>query len=89
VRMYGMIPLVQFLCSDLAGRADYLLTHGRFLMLKMEQEQTVRLYWTKHFLVEVYASPTHHKTEKILAVTDTSVLETYVAHVNVNQLLPH
>ncbi|WP_157600681.1 hypothetical protein [Rufibacter sp. DG15C] len=84
-----MIPLVHFLCSDLAGRADFLLTHGRFLMLRTEQEQTVRLYWTRHFLVEVYSSKTYHKTEKITAVTDTSALEGYVAHVNVNQLLPH
>ncbi|GAA4304427.1 hypothetical protein GCM10023183_17750 [Nibribacter koreensis] len=57
-------------------------------MLSTEQDQEVRLYWTRYFLAEVYFCKTHHRTEKIVALTDHAGLERYVAHLNVTQLLP-
>ncbi|MBC3538381.1 hypothetical protein ACFSC6_16655 [Rufibacter sediminis] len=82
-----MLHLLGFIYLDFAGRADYLMTHGRYLTSRTEGEFEVQLYWTPNFFAEVYFSPARHRNEKISAITEKPTFDEYLAYISLPQLL--
>ncbi|WP_210486397.1 hypothetical protein [Rufibacter aurantiacus] len=81
-----MLYLLGFLYLDFAGRADYLLTHGRHLASRTEGNYEIQLYWTRNFFAEVYFSSLSGRNEQINALTEEPDFTAYLDGISLNNL---
>ncbi|KAA3436463.1 hypothetical protein [Rufibacter hautae] len=81
-----MLYLLGFLYLDFAGRADYLLTHGRYVASRSEDHFEVQLYWTKNFFAEVYHSRRSGRNEQINALTEEPDFTAYLDQISLENL---